>query len=52
MTITFDDRITIDPGVRLGKPVIRGTRIPAELITIGSSGLESLPSDAPEAGRR
>ena len=26
------DRIEIDPGVMLGKPVIRGTRIPVELI--------------------
>lgn len=30
MTIT--DRIEIDPGVMLGKPVIRGTRIPVELL--------------------
>jgi uncharacterized protein (DUF433 family) len=30
MTIT--DRIDIDPRVMLGKPVIRGTRIPVELI--------------------
>ena len=26
------DRIVIDPNVMLGKPVIRGTRIPVELI--------------------
>ena len=26
------NRIEIDPGVMLGKPVIRGTRIPVELI--------------------
>lgn len=26
------DRIEINPGVMLGKPVIRGTRIPVELI--------------------
>jgi uncharacterized protein (DUF433 family) len=30
MTIT--DRIALDPAVMLGKPVIRGTRIPVELI--------------------
>jgi uncharacterized protein (DUF433 family) len=26
------DRIEINPGIMLGKPVIRGTRIPVELI--------------------
>lgn len=26
------NRIEVNPGVMLGKPVIRGTRIPAELI--------------------
>ena len=30
MTIT--DRIEVNPGVMLGKPVIRGTRIPVELL--------------------
>lgn len=30
MTVT--DRIEINPGVMLGKPVIRGTRVTAELI--------------------
>jgi uncharacterized protein (DUF433 family) len=30
MTVT--DRIEINPGVMLGKPVIRGTRIPVELL--------------------
>jgi uncharacterized protein (DUF433 family) len=30
MTIT--DRIEIDPKIMLGKPVIRGTRVPVELI--------------------
>ena len=30
MTVT--DRIEIDPSVMTGKPVIRGTRIPVELI--------------------
>jgi uncharacterized protein (DUF433 family) len=36
MTIT--DRITIDRKVMLGKPVIRGTRIPVELILRKLSG--------------
>ena len=30
MTVT--DRIEVDPKVMLGKPVIRGTRVPVELI--------------------
>ena len=30
--MTLTDRINIDPEVMLGKPVIRGTRIPVELI--------------------
>jgi uncharacterized protein (DUF433 family) len=30
MTVT--DRIEIDPKVMLGKPIIRGTRIPVELV--------------------
>jgi uncharacterized protein (DUF433 family) len=32
MTMTAHDRIEINPRVMLGKPVIRGTRIPVELI--------------------
>jgi len=28
----MDDRIEVNPNVMLGKPVIRGTRIPVELI--------------------
>jgi uncharacterized protein (DUF433 family) len=42
MTVT--DRIEIDPGIMLGKPVIRGTRIPVELI------LRKLSEGATEAG--
>ena len=30
--MTFTDRIEMNPRVMLGKPVIRGTRIPVELI--------------------
>ncbi len=30
--MTFTDRIELNPNVMLGKPVIRGTRIPVELI--------------------
>jgi len=31
----YEDRITIDPAVRHGKPIIKGTRVPLEII-IGS----------------
>jgi hypothetical protein len=30
--MTLTDRIEIDPRIMLGKPVIRGTRIPVELV--------------------
>ena len=30
--MTLTDRVEINPNVMLGKPVIRGTRIPVELI--------------------
>lgn len=30
--MTLTDRIEVDPDVMLGKPVIRGTRIPVELV--------------------
>ena len=26
------DRITVDPAVMVGKPVVRGTRVPVELV--------------------
>jgi uncharacterized protein (DUF433 family) len=29
---TYHDRVTINPDVMLGKPVIKGTRVPVELI--------------------
>lgn len=32
MNETLEQRITINPAVMAGKPVIRGTRIPVELI--------------------
>jgi uncharacterized protein (DUF433 family) len=31
----YEDRIAIDPAVRHGKPIIKGTRVPLEII-IGS----------------
>lgn len=37
----FENRIVIDPKIRHGKPIIRGTRVPVDLI-LGSlaAGLE------------
>jgi uncharacterized protein (DUF433 family) len=32
VAVTVTDRIEIDPKVMMGKPVIRGTRIPVELL--------------------
>jgi uncharacterized protein (DUF433 family) len=32
LRVTVTDRIEIDPTVMMGKPVIRGTRIPVELL--------------------
>ena len=29
---SFDDRIIVDPRVLVGKPIIRGTRIPVSLV--------------------
>ena len=34
MSLSLTDRIEVNPAVMLGKPVIRGTRIPVELIII------------------
>jgi len=28
----YEDRIVIDPSVRHGKPIIKGTRVPVEII--------------------
>lgn len=42
------DRIELNPGVMLGKPVIRGTRIPVELILrkLGEGAVEADLLDA------
>jgi uncharacterized protein (DUF433 family) len=31
-TLDYRDRIILDPGILTGKPVVRGTRIPVELV--------------------
>ncbi|CAN5826374.1 DUF433 domain-containing protein [soil metagenome] len=32
MTHSLRNRIVVDPGILVGKPVVRGTRIPVELV--------------------
>ncbi len=48
MPVALGDRIEINPNVMLGKPVIRGTRIPVELIIrkLGEGATESDLLDA------
>ena len=46
----YEDRIVIDPEIRRGKPVIRGTRVPVD-ITLGSlAGGMSIDEVAKEYG--
>ena len=46
--MAFTDRVEINPAVMLGKPVIRGTRIPVELIVrkLGEGATEADLLDA------
>ena len=46
--MTINDRIELNPRVMMGKPVIRGTRIPVELILrkLSEGGSESDLLDA------
>ena len=46
--MTVHDRIEINPKIMLGKPVIRGTRIPLEL----NSLMDACSSNAVQAIRR
>lgn len=48
MSFILNDRIEVNPDVMLGKPVIRGTRIPVELIIrkLGEGAAESDLLDA------
>jgi uncharacterized protein (DUF433 family) len=48
---TYVDRITQDPKVMVGKPVVRGTRIPVELVLghlAGNPDLDELFAAYPE----
>jgi uncharacterized protein (DUF433 family) len=48
MSFILQERIEVDPEVMLGKPVIRGTRIPVELIVrkLGEGATEADLLDA------
>jgi uncharacterized protein (DUF433 family) len=48
MSLLPTDRIEVNPAVMLGRPVIRGTRIPVELITrkLGEGATEADLLDA------
>ena len=32
VTFMYEERIVIDPAVRHGKPIIKGTRVPVEIV--------------------
>ncbi len=38
MTVEIAPRIIVDPKIRFGKPVIRGTRVPVELVLAKLAG--------------
>lgn len=38
MAVEIAPRIVVDPNIRFGKPVIRGTRVPVELVIVKLSG--------------
>jgi uncharacterized protein (DUF433 family) len=49
---TEEPRITVDPTVLVGKPVIRGTRIPVELVLLADGWAEAEILDSyPHLGR-
>jgi len=46
----FEDRIIIDPEIRHGKPVIRGTRVPIDIILGSLAGGMEIEEVAEEYG--
>jgi len=46
----YEDRIVIDPEVRHGKPVIKGTRVPVEVILGSLAGGMTVEEVAKEYG--
>src|SRR6266540_4070617 len=52
--LDYMDRITTDPQVMVGKPVVKGTRIPVELVLAklaNNPDLDELFADYPELSR-
>lgn len=50
MAVEIAPRIVVDPDVRFGKPVIRGTRVPVELVIAKLSGGMTVQEVAEEYG--
>jgi len=46
----YEDRIVIDPEIRHGKPVIKGTRVPVDIILGSLAGGMSVEEVAEEYG--
>ncbi len=46
----FEDRIVIDPEIRHGKPIIKGTRVPVEMILGSLAGGMEIREIASEYG--
>lgn len=46
----YEDRIVIDPEIRHGKPVIKGTRVPLDIILDSLAGGMSIEKVAKEYG--
>lgn len=46
----FEDRIVIDPEIRHGKPIIKGTRVPVELVLGSLAGGMEIREIASEYG--
>ncbi|MCS6908188.1 MAG: DUF433 domain-containing protein [Anaerolineales bacterium] len=50
MAVEIAPRIVVDPDIRFGKPVIRGTRVPVELVIAKLSGGMAVQEVAEEYG--
>ncbi len=50
MAVEIAPRITVDPKVRFGKPVIKGTRVPVEIVVGKLAGGMSVEEVAREYG--